>query len=107
MPEAQRPNNFRSRSAGAFSRNLHSVDVYILVFLAAPQGRAAGNCQATNFSPRPLFSDGLAAITPLLWLLFVLDLVGFYFLAGWNPTVLASANGLGQREALEQPAAAE
>jgi AAHS family 4-hydroxybenzoate transporter-like MFS transporter len=47
---------------------------------------------ATSFSPRLLFSDGLGAITPLLWLLFVLNLMGFYFLASWNPTVLASAN---------------
>jgi MFS transporter, AAHS family, 4-hydroxybenzoate transporter len=47
---------------------------------------------ATSFSPRLLFSDGLAAITPLLWLLFVLNLMGFYFLASWNPTLLATAN---------------
>jgi AAHS family 4-hydroxybenzoate transporter-like MFS transporter len=47
---------------------------------------------ATSFSPRLLLSDGLAAITPLLWLLFVLNLMGFYFLASWNPTLLASAN---------------
>jgi AAHS family 4-hydroxybenzoate transporter-like MFS transporter len=46
---------------------------------------------ATGFSPRLLFSDGLAAITPLLWALFVLNLMGFYFLASWNPTLLASA----------------
>jgi MFS transporter, AAHS family, 4-hydroxybenzoate transporter len=47
---------------------------------------------ATRFSPKLLFSDGLGAITPLLWLLFVLNLMGFYFLASWNPTLLASAN---------------
>jgi AAHS family 4-hydroxybenzoate transporter-like MFS transporter len=47
---------------------------------------------ATSFSPRLLLSDGLATITPLLWLLFVLNLMGFYFLASWNPTLLASAN---------------
>jgi AAHS family 4-hydroxybenzoate transporter-like MFS transporter len=47
---------------------------------------------ATRFSPKLLFSDGLGAITPLLWALFVLNLMGFYFLASWNPTLLASAN---------------
>ncbi|HXW25938.1 MAG TPA: MFS transporter, partial [Xanthobacteraceae bacterium] len=47
---------------------------------------------ATSFSPRLLFSDGLAAITPLLWLLFALNLMGFYFLGSWNPTLLAGAN---------------
>jgi MFS transporter, AAHS family, 4-hydroxybenzoate transporter len=59
----------------------------------APQTRflLADERHATSFSPRLLFSDGLAAITPLLWLLFVLNLMGFYFLASWNPTLLASA----------------
>jgi MFS transporter, AAHS family, 4-hydroxybenzoate transporter len=59
-----------------------------------PQTRfvLADERHASSFSPRLLFSDGLAAITPLLWLLFVLNLMGFYFLASWNPTLLASAN---------------
>jgi AAHS family 4-hydroxybenzoate transporter-like MFS transporter len=59
-----------------------------------PQTRfvLADEQHATSFSPRLLFSDGLAAITPLLWLLFVLNLMGFYFLASWNPTLLATAN---------------
>src|SRR5262249_57236685 len=58
-----------------------------------PQARfvLADERHATTFSPRLLFSDGLAAITPLLWLLFLLNLMGFYFLASWNPTLLASA----------------
>jgi AAHS family 4-hydroxybenzoate transporter-like MFS transporter len=58
-----------------------------------PQTRfvLADEPHATGFSPRLLFSDGLAAITPLLWALFVLNLMGFYFLASWNPTLLASA----------------
>lgn len=47
---------------------------------------------AARFSPKLLFSDGLGAITPLLWVLFVLNLMGFYFLASWNPTLLAGAN---------------
>jgi AAHS family 4-hydroxybenzoate transporter-like MFS transporter len=59
-----------------------------------PQTRfvLADEQHATSVSPRLLFSDGLAAITPLLWLLFLLNLMGFYFLASWNPTLLASAN---------------
>jgi AAHS family 4-hydroxybenzoate transporter-like MFS transporter len=58
-----------------------------------PQTRfvLADERHAPGFSPRLLFSDGLAAITPLLWALFVLNLMGFYFLASWNPTLLASA----------------
>jgi AAHS family 4-hydroxybenzoate transporter-like MFS transporter len=58
-----------------------------------PQTRfvLADERHATSFSPRLLFSDGLTAITPLLWVLFVLNLMGFYFLASWNPTLLANA----------------
>jgi len=38
-----------------------------------------------------LFRDGLALITPLLWLLFALNLMGYLFLASWTPTLLAAA----------------
>jgi AAHS family 4-hydroxybenzoate transporter-like MFS transporter len=42
----------------------------------------------TSLSPRQLFSDGLAGITPLLWLCFAVNLMGFYFLVSWMPTLL-------------------
>ena len=45
-----------------------------------------------EFSIRQLFGDGLAVITPLLWLLFVANLMAFYFLLSWTPTLLTSAN---------------
>jgi MFS transporter, AAHS family, 4-hydroxybenzoate transporter len=48
--------------------------------------------QFPGFNPVYLFGDGLAAITPLLWLLFALNLMGFYFLASWTPTLLTAAN---------------
>src|SRR5262249_56290141 len=38
-----------------------------------------------------LFHDGLALITPLLWLLFALNLMGFFFLLSWTPTLLTAA----------------
>ncbi len=44
-----------------------------------------------GFSPAHLFGDGLAAITPLLWLLFALNLMGYFFLASWTPTLLVTA----------------
>jgi AAHS family 4-hydroxybenzoate transporter-like MFS transporter len=47
--------------------------------------------QFPGFNPAYLFRDGLAVITPLLWLLFALNLMGFYFLLSWTPTLLVAA----------------
>jgi AAHS family 4-hydroxybenzoate transporter-like MFS transporter len=47
--------------------------------------------QFPGFNPAYLFRQGLALITPLLWLLFALNLMGFFFLLSWTPTLLATA----------------
>ena len=47
--------------------------------------------QFPGFNPAYLFRDGLALITPLLWLLFALNLMGFFFLLSWTPTLLSAA----------------
>jgi AAHS family 4-hydroxybenzoate transporter-like MFS transporter len=47
--------------------------------------------QFPGFNPAYLFRDGLALITPLLWLLFALNLMGYFFLASWMPTLLVAA----------------
>jgi MFS transporter, AAHS family, 4-hydroxybenzoate transporter len=47
--------------------------------------------QFPGFNPVYLFRDGLALITPLLWLLFALNLMGFFFLLSWTPTLLTAA----------------
>jgi len=44
-----------------------------------------------GFNPSQLFKDGLALITPLVWLLFILNLMGFFFLLSWTPTLLVTA----------------
>ncbi len=46
-----------------------------------------------------LFRGRLAVITPLLWLLFVANLMGYYFLLGWTPTVLLKAANIDQTTA--------
>jgi AAHS family 4-hydroxybenzoate transporter-like MFS transporter len=48
--------------------------------------------QFPGFNPVYLFRDGLALITPLLWLLFALNLMGFFFLLSWTPTLLTAAH---------------
>ena len=47
--------------------------------------------QFPGFNPAYLFRDGLALITPLLWLLFALNLMGYFFLLSWTPTLLTAA----------------
>jgi len=44
-----------------------------------------------GFNPAYLFQEGLALITPLVWLLFILNLMGFFFLLSWTPTLLVTA----------------
>lgn len=51
-----------------------------------------GKQKYEGFSPAYLFRDGLALITPLLWICFATNLMGFYFLMSWMPTLLTSAN---------------
>ena len=45
--------------------------------------------QFSGFSPAHLFRQGLWLITPLLWLLFALNLMGYFFLLSWTPTLMA------------------
>src|SRR3954452_8904079 len=47
--------------------------------------------QTPSRNPKYLFSEGLALITPLLWLLFALNLMGYFFLLSWTPTLLTAA----------------
>src|SRR6185436_10164277 len=47
--------------------------------------------QFPGFNPVYLFRQGLWLITPLLWLLFALNLMGYFFLLSWTPTLLTAA----------------
>ncbi len=48
--------------------------------------------QAPASNPIYLFRDGLWLITPLVWLLFALNLMGFFFLISWTPTLMGAAH---------------
>jgi AAHS family 4-hydroxybenzoate transporter-like MFS transporter len=45
--------------------------------------------QFPGFNPKYLFGQGLWLVTPLLWLLFALNLMGYFFLLSWTPTLMA------------------
>ena len=47
--------------------------------------------QAPSTNPKYLFGEGLALITPLLWVIFALNLMGFFFVLLWTPTLLTAA----------------
>jgi MFS transporter, AAHS family, 4-hydroxybenzoate transporter len=48
--------------------------------------------QSPSSNPVYLFGNGLALITPLTWLMFILNLMGFYFIGNWTPTLMAAAH---------------
>ncbi len=47
--------------------------------------------QVPGLNPKYLFGQGLALITPLLWLLFALNLMGYFYLISWTPTLMTAA----------------
>ncbi|MGA8496352.1 MAG: MFS transporter [Xanthobacteraceae bacterium] len=51
-------------------------------------------------SPIHLFGNGLAAITPLTWLMFACNLMGYFFLISWTPTLMGAAHVPPQTAAL-------
>jgi AAHS family 4-hydroxybenzoate transporter-like MFS transporter len=48
--------------------------------------------QFPSSNPVYLFRNGLAAITPLTWLMFALNLMGYFFLLSWTPTLMTAAH---------------
>ncbi len=48
--------------------------------------------QSPSSNPIYLFGSGLAAITPLTWLMFALNLMGYFFLISWTPTLMGAAH---------------
>jgi len=47
--------------------------------------------QFPSSNPKYLFYNGLEVITPLTWLIFILNLMGYFFLISWTPTILVQA----------------
>jgi AAHS family 4-hydroxybenzoate transporter-like MFS transporter len=48
--------------------------------------------QFPSSNPTYLFHDGLTLITPLTWLMFALNLMGYFFLISWTPTLMGAAH---------------
>jgi AAHS family 4-hydroxybenzoate transporter-like MFS transporter len=56
--------------------------------------------QSPSSNPIHLFGNGLALITPLTWLMFALNLMGYFFLISWTPTLMTAAHATPQVAAL-------
>ena len=56
--------------------------------------------QSPSSNPIYLFGNGLAVITPLTWLMFALNLMGYFFLISWTPTLMTTAHATPQVAAL-------
>jgi len=56
--------------------------------------------QQSPSNPIYLFGHGLAAITPLTWLMFACNLMGYFFLISWTPTLMGAAHVPPQMAAL-------
>jgi len=48
--------------------------------------------QFPSSNPAYLFGQGLAVITPLTWLMFAFNLMGYFFLISWTPTLMTAAH---------------
>ena len=48
--------------------------------------------QSASSNPVHLLDNGLAAITPLTWLMFAFNLMGYFFLLSWTPTLMGAAH---------------
>jgi AAHS family 4-hydroxybenzoate transporter-like MFS transporter len=48
--------------------------------------------QFPSSNPTYLFHNGLALITPLTWLMFAFNLMGYFFLISWTPTLMSAAH---------------
>jgi AAHS family 4-hydroxybenzoate transporter-like MFS transporter len=56
--------------------------------------------QSPSSNPIYLFGRGLAVITPLIWLMFACNLMGYFFLISWTPTLVGAAKAGPQIAAL-------
>jgi AAHS family 4-hydroxybenzoate transporter-like MFS transporter len=63
-----------------------------MTFAADAQFTIRDEKQYSGLSPKHLFGDGLARITPLLWLLFIMNLMGYFALLSWTPVLLTTAH---------------
>lgn len=91
LPESLKFLVLKGGRQAAISRTVNRIDPSLRTD-AATVFTVPDEKQYEGFSPKYLFQDGLALITPLLWVCFAANLMGFYFLMSWMPTLLTGAH---------------
>jgi AAHS family 4-hydroxybenzoate transporter-like MFS transporter len=76
---------YRSRAVKVLKRLVPDLEI-------GPQSElvVAGEKGYSGFKLKLLFSEGMAFITVLLWVCFIVNLMGYYFLISWIPTLLTT-----------------
>ncbi len=89
LPESIKFMALHERLRGKMERTIKALDPnYVLP--ANAKFVIEDERQFPGFNPIYLFKQGLWLITPLLWLLFALNLMGYFFLLSWTPTLMAA-----------------
>jgi AAHS family 4-hydroxybenzoate transporter-like MFS transporter len=91
LPESIKFMALRERDRGAMERLIKDIRPDFVVPPNARFELEDEKEQFSGFNPGYLFRQGLALITPLLWLVFALNLMGFFFLLSWTPTLMTAA----------------
>jgi AAHS family 4-hydroxybenzoate transporter-like MFS transporter len=90
LPESIKYMTLRPSLRGKLEKSIAAIDPAFV----APSNASyviEDEKQFPGFNPSYLFQQGLALITPLLWLLFALNLMGYFFLISWTPTLMTAA----------------
>jgi AAHS family 4-hydroxybenzoate transporter-like MFS transporter len=90
LPESIKFMALKEKHRAAMEKLIHQIRPDYVIppnarFVIEDEKNVAG------FNPTYLFKDGLGVITPMLWLIFALNLMGYFFLASWTPTLLVTA----------------
>src|SRR4051812_25387235 len=91
LPESIKFMALRERDRGAMERLIKDIRPDFVVPPNARFELEDEKEQFSGFNPAYLLRQGLALITPLLWLVFALNLMGFFFLLSWTPTLMTAA----------------
>jgi MFS transporter, AAHS family, 4-hydroxybenzoate transporter len=89
LPESIKYMALHENQRAKMVKTIHSLDPSYQVPANAQFVIEDEQQQYAGFNPGHLFKQGLWLITPLLWLLFALNLMGYFFLLSWTPTLMA------------------
>jgi len=89
LPESIKFMALHESQRGKMEKTIHALDPNYKVPPNAKFVIEDEQQQYAGFNPAHSFKQGLWLITPLLWLLFALNLMGYFFLLSWTPTLMA------------------